>query len=47
MSPYIPLLMLFAFAGILCGVILALSHLLSPNKKSAEKSMTYECGLTP
>jgi len=47
MNAYIPLLMLFAFAGLLGGIILALSHLLSPKKDTQEKLQTYECGFDP
>jgi NADH-quinone oxidoreductase subunit A len=47
MNVYIPLLMLFAFAGLLGGIILAVSHLLSPKKFSPEKMRTYECGFDP
>lgn len=47
MTPYIPLLMLFAFAGLLGGSILTLSHLVSPKKDSVEKMRTYECGFDP
>lgn len=39
--------MLFFFAALLGGVILGLSHILSPNKTTPEKATTYECGLTP
>lgn len=47
MNPYIPLLMLFGFAALLVGIILAISHLLSPNKVTPEKMQTYECGFDP
>lgn len=39
--------MLFAFAALIGGVILVLSHLLSPTKVSPEKMKTYECGFDP
>ncbi len=47
MNPYIPLLLLFAFAGLISGGFLILSHLLGPKKLSAEKSLPYECGISP
>ncbi len=47
MNVYIPLLMLFGFAGLLGVIILALSHLINPKKFSAEKMQTYECGFDP
>src|SRR5262245_40534075 len=47
MNSYIPLLMLFAFVALLGGIILALSHLVSPKKFLAEKMRTYECGFDP
>ncbi|HSA60109.1 MAG TPA: NADH-quinone oxidoreductase subunit A [bacterium] len=47
MNPYIPLLMLFGFVGLLGVIILALSHLVSPKKDSAAKMQTYECGFDP
>ena len=47
MSSYLPLLFLFAFATLLSGAFLGLSHLLGPRKKSVTKSMSYECGFDP
>ena len=47
MNPYIPLLLLFAFATLIAGGFLGLSHLLGPKKQSAEKSLPYECGIDP
>lgn len=45
MNSYIPLLMLFAFVGLLGGAILVISHLFSPNRMTPEKALSYECGL--
>jgi NADH-quinone oxidoreductase subunit A len=39
--------MLFGFVALLGGIILALSHLLSPKKYLAEKMRSYECGFDP
>lgn len=47
MNPYIPLFLLFAFAGLVGGGLLVLSHLLGPRKRTAEKELPYECGVTP
>lgn len=47
MNPYIPLMMLFAFAALLGVVILILSHLINPKKYAVEKMQTYECGFDP
>jgi NADH-quinone oxidoreductase subunit A len=47
LNPYIPLLMLFGFAALLGGIILALSHLLGPHKMTPEKGLSYECGVNP
>ncbi len=45
MNPYIPLLMLFVFAGLLGAGFIGLSQLLGPKKKFAAKMMSYECGI--
>jgi len=47
MNPYLPLLMLFAFAALFAGGFLLLSHLLGPKKRTAEKGLPYECGIDP
>lgn len=47
MNPYIPLLLLFAFAALVGGGLLTLSHLLGPKKRGTEKDLPYECGVTP
>lgn len=47
MNPYLPLLVLFAVAGALGGGLLLLSHILGPQRKKANKSLSYECGLDP
>lgn len=47
MNPYVPLLILFAFAILVGGGLLALSHLLGPRKRGTEKDLPYECGVTP
>ncbi len=47
MSPYVSLLLLFAFGVVLVGIFLILSHLFSPNKSSVAKMMPYECGFDP
>jgi NADH-quinone oxidoreductase subunit A len=48
MNPYIPLLLLFAFAATIAGGLLILSHLLSPKRRtSPEKALPYECGIDP
>ena len=45
MIPYLSLLFLFAFAGLIGGGFLLLSHLLGPKKKGLEKDLPYECGV--
>lgn len=47
LNPYIPILMLFGLAALLGGIILGLSHLLSPKKMTPEKGLPYECGINP
>ena len=48
MNSYIPLLMLFAFAALIAGGFLGLSHLLSPKAPhTKEKMANYECGFDP
>ena len=47
MNPYLNLLLLFTFIGLLAGIILTLSHFLGPKKRTAGKDLAYECGLQP
>lgn len=44
LSPYLPLLVLFLFAGIMAVVISLLAHVLGPYKPGARKNTTFEAG---
>jgi NADH-quinone oxidoreductase subunit A len=46
-SEYIPLLILVAFAAIICTAMVTLSWILGPKKSSPYKSAPYECGVEP
>lgn len=47
MNPYVPILLLFAFAAVIGGGLLLVSHLLSPGRRRPEKALPYECGINP
>ena len=47
MNPYVPLLLLFAFAALIGGGFLLLSQGLGTTRKRPEKSLPYECGVNP
>lgn len=47
MSPYIPLLMLFAIGLALSGGFILLSSVIGKKKYNREKMGPYECGLDP
>jgi len=44
---YLPLLMHFALAGLLAGVIVVLSRLIGYRRPTRAKLSPYECGMTP
>lgn len=46
MNPYVSLLMLFIFAGVVGGALLVLAHIFAPTGNKA-KAMPYECGIEP
>lgn len=46
MNPYLSILLLFVFAVVVVGVLMLLSHFLSPKKKGIDKS-PYESGIQP
>jgi NADH-quinone oxidoreductase subunit A len=46
-SEYVPLLILVAFAAIICTAMVTLSWILGPKKSSPYKSAPYECGVEP
>jgi len=44
LTPYLPILLIFALAGVM-GVLLSyISAIIGPRKPSAQKSMPFECG---
>ena len=45
--PYFPVLVSFALAGGVVGILLLISHLLGPRKRSREKDLPFECGNLP
>lgn len=47
MNPYVSILLLFLFAALVSGGFILLSHLLGPRRRTAEKSLPYECGVNP
>lgn len=44
MATYVPLLLLFAIAAGLAGVMFSLAHFLGPKNPTAEKMIPFECG---
>ena len=44
MATYVPLLILFAFAGLITVGLFAATSLLGPKNPTAEKDIPYECG---
>ena len=44
MATYVPLLLLFAFAGLITVGLFAATSLLGPKNPTAEKDIPYECG---
>ena len=47
MSPYVPLLMLFAIGAGLGGVFVVVSYFIGLKRSTKEKNIPYECGLDP
>lgn len=46
-SSFIPILVLFVFAGLFAGAFLGISAILGPKKKSHAGDSIYECGAAP
>ena len=44
---FMPILILVALAGIICGAMVTLSYVLGPKKVTSFKSSPYECGVAP
>jgi NADH-quinone oxidoreductase subunit A len=44
MAAYVPLLLLFAVAGVITAAVWALSTYIGPKNPTPEKMMPYECG---
>ncbi|MCK6618980.1 MAG: NADH-quinone oxidoreductase subunit A [Calditrichaceae bacterium] len=47
LSQYLPVLIVLAFALVVAGAILFLSHVVSPRIKDAVKQQVYESGINP
>lgn len=45
MNPYLSVLFLFAFAALVAGGFLLLSHWIGPRRKGIAKGLPYECGI--
>lgn len=43
-TQYLPILVMFALAGLVVAVMLTLGRLLSPYNRTVEKLKTFECG---
>lgn len=46
-ASYAPILVLVAFAGLICAAMVTLSYVLGPKKVTPYKQSPYECGVQP
>lgn len=44
---YLPIAVLFVFALVLAGLVIAIGHTFGPRRPTARKSMPYESGMRP